>query len=177
MSRTNPYKIKRRSASKIILIHGEGKEDCVFLTLLRIFYSKDCNVSCKISRGKGGSADGLVLEAYKIQGAYDRKIVVLDDDKPKVEISKARQLAQQKNIKLIEHTPCIEAVLLTILEGKSFKQRSSVWCKKEFESKYIDEKERSEVSKYQRLFPKELLEVKRQVVKELDLLIRLFENT
>ncbi len=177
MSRTNPYRRKRRSASKTLLIHGEGQEDCVFLKYLKTLYSQNSNVASKISRGRGGSADSIVVQAHRLQGAYDRKVVVLDNDKSTAEMSKARQEAVRKKIELIEHTPCIEAVLLLILGcRKNVKQQTSAWCKKEFESKYINSKKRSEESEYQELFPKKLLDQKRLKVKELNTLICLFEN-
>lgn len=177
MSRTNPYKKKRRSANITLLIHGEGQEDCVFLKYLKSLYSQNSSIACKISRGKGGSADGVVIQAHKIQGAFDRKVVVLDNDKNKTEMAKARLDATKKHIELIEHTPCIEAVLLLILGCKAdTKQKTSVWCKKEFESKYIDSKKRSEELEYQKIFPKKLLDQKRTKIKELNRLICLFEN-
>lgn len=177
MSRTNPYKKKRRSANKTLLIHGEGQEDCAFLKHLKSLYSQNSSIACKISRGRGGSADGLVIQAYRIQGAFDRKVVVLDNDKSRTEMAKARQEATRKQIELIEHLPCIEAVLLLILGcKKDVKQKTSGWCKKEFETKYIDSKKRSEEFEYQKLFPKKLLVQKRLEVKELDRLICLFES-
>ncbi len=177
MSRTNPYKKKRRSAIKTRLIYGEGKEDCVFLTYLKGLYSKNSSIACKVVQGRGGSADGIVIQAHRIQGAYDKKVVVLDNDKVKTEMSKARQDAAKKHIELIEHTPCIEAVFLLTLGCKtSVKQKTSAWCKKEFESKHIDGKKRSEVIKYQEIFPKKLLDQKRSKINELNRLICLFEN-
>jgi len=176
MSRTNPYKKKRRSANKTLLIHGEGQEDCVFLKHLKSLYSQNSSIACKISRGRGGSADSIVVQAHRIQGAFDRKVVVLDNDKGRAEIEKARLEAVKKRIELIEHLPCIEAVLLIVLGCKvDVKQKTSAWCKKEFESKYIDGKKRTEELEYQKLFPRKILDQKRSKVKELNRLICLFE--
>ncbi len=177
MSRTNPHKKKRRLAKRTLLIHGEGEEDCVFLKHLRSLYSQNSNSTCKINRGKGGSADSIVLQAIRSPGAYDKRIVILDNDKAKNEMAKARRLAKEKNIELIEHTPCIEAILLSILTTKnSFKQKNSSEYKKEFESKYINSKKRSKITEYQKLFSKKMLDRKRLKIKELGLLISLFEN-
>lgn len=177
MSRTNPYKKKRRSANKTLLIHGEGQEDCIFLKHLKSLYSQNNSIACKISRGRGGSADSIVTQANRIQGAFDRKVVVLDNDKSRTEMTKARHEATKKHIDLIEHSPCIEAVLLLILGYRAnVKQKTSAWCKKEFESKYIGSRKRSEEIEYHKIFPKELLDQKRPKVKELNRLICLFES-
>jgi hypothetical protein len=177
MSRTNPYKKKRRSANKTLLIHGEGQEDCIFLKYLRSLYSRNSSLACKITRGRGGSADSIVIQANRIQGAFNKKVVVLDNDKSRTEMAKARQEAIKNHIEFIEHSPCIEAVFLLILGYRvDVKQKTSAWCKKEFESKYIGSKKRSEEFEYQKIFPKELLDHKRSKIKELSRLICLFEN-
>lgn len=154
MSRTNPYKKKRRSANKTILIYGEGLNEDIFLKYLHGLYSRDINAELRIRRGKGGTADRLVVQAHKIQGAFDIRIVVLDNDKG-----------------------CLEAILLSILcDGKDFKNRNSNWCKKEFELKYIDKKNRAEINEYIKLFPRKLLEKQRDRVFELNKLISIMEG-
>jgi len=40
-----------------------------------------------------------------VPGAFDRKIVVLDNDKTKMEMVKAKQEAKNRSIELIENTP------------------------------------------------------------------------
>ncbi|MDP2692069.1 MAG: hypothetical protein Q8O88_00335 [bacterium] len=174
MSRTNPYKKKRRSANKTILVYSEGLSEEIFLKYLRGLYSRDRDVAITIRRGKGGTADGLVIQANKTQGAFDRRIVVLDNDKSKSEMQKAKQESEKRKIELFEHTPCLESVLLSILrKGQSFKHKSSSWCKQEFESKYIDRKKRDEVDEYIKVFPKSLLDKQSSKVKELKMLISL----
>ncbi|MDP2947860.1 MAG: hypothetical protein Q8N88_07120 [Nanoarchaeota archaeon] len=78
MSRTNPYKKKRRQANKTLLIFGEGLGEEMFLKHLKNIYSYNKNVAIKIRKGKGGTADGIVMCAYKTPGAFDRKIVILE---------------------------------------------------------------------------------------------------
>lgn len=174
MSRTNPYKKKRRSANKTILIYSEGLHEEVFLKHLRSLYSQNKNVAITIKKGKGGTADALVVQANKTLGAFDRKVVILDNDKNKSEMQKARQEAKSRKIELFEHTPCLEAVLLSILHsGQDFKSKSSSRCKQEFESKYIDRKKRSEADEYVKLFPTSLLNKESSKVAELKRLIAL----
>lgn len=174
MSRTNPYKKKRRSANKTILIYSEGLHEEIFLKLLRSLYSQNKNIAITIKKGKGGTADALVVQANKTLGAFDRRVVVLDNDKGKSEMQKARQEAENRKIELFEHTPCLEAVLLSILrKGQDFKNKSSSWCKQEFESKYIDRKKRGEVDEYVKLFPTNLLNKQSSKITELKKLVSL----
>lgn len=177
MSRTNPYKKRRRSAHKTRLIYCEGLEDFVVIKYLRGLYSQDSGISCKVLRGKGGSADGIVAQASSVQGAYDDRRVVLDNDKPKAEMTKARQIARQKGIKIIELRPCIEALLLSILEPrKKIHAKSSSWCKKEFESRYISDRQRSNIKRLESLLPKYLLDTRREGNEALNKIIKLFER-
>lgn len=174
MSRTNPYKKKRRSANKPILIYSEGLNEEIVLKYLRSLYARDKDVAITIRRGKGGTAYGMVIQADKTQGAFDRRIVVLDNDKGKSEMQKARQEAEKRKIELFEHTPCLESVLLsTLRKGQSFQQKSSSWCKQEFESKFLDRKERNQSDEYTKLFPKNLLDKESSKVPELKKLISL----
>lgn len=175
MSRTNPYKKKRRSTKKTLLMYGEGLGEEIFLKHLRGLYSFNSNVAVNIKRGKGGTADGVVIDASKMPGSFDRKIVVLDNDKPKTEMTRARQEAKTRGIELIENTPCLESVLISILDKKLNETRSSV-CKDTFESKYLDKKKRSELGEYTKLLPKKLLDTKRLKVPELNKLISIMEG-
>lgn len=175
MSRTNPYKKKKRQASKTLLVFGEGFNEEMFLKHLRALYSYESNVAITVKKGKGGDAQNIIIDADKILGSYDRKIVVLDNDKSKVEMLKARKEAQDRNIELIENTPCLESLLLSILEKKP-SGKTSAWCKSEFEEKYLDQKKRGEPNEYIKLFPKKLLEARRLKIIELNKLILIMEG-
>jgi len=174
MSRTNPYKLKRRRANKTLLIFGEGFSEEIFLKYLRHAYSFNKNTAITIKRGKGGTPYNVVLDANKIPGAFDRRIVIIDNDKPKAEIQKARSIAKEKNIELIENTPCLESLFITILD-KKYNQNSN-WFKHEFESKYLDKKKRDELDEYTKLFPKKLLDKKQTKIPELKKLISTMEG-
>jgi hypothetical protein len=177
MSRTNPYKKKRRTASQTLLIYGEGLSEEIFLKHLKCLYAYDSNIAVTIRKGKGGDAISVVIDAANTPGAFDRKVVILDNDKGNMEMSKARQEAKKRNIILFENTPCLEAMLLLVLENdRTFNNKTSDWCKKEFESKYIDKKKRAEPSEYEKIFPKALLDKKRSKVAELNQLILFMEG-
>lgn len=176
MSRTNPYKKKRRQAKNTLLIFGEGLGEEMFLRHLRKIYSYNSNTAVTIKRGRGGTADGIVIDASKVHGDFYRKIVVLDNDKPRIEMVRARQEAKNRGIELIENTPCLEFILLTILEDdKKSGGKNSKWCKDQFESKYLDKKKRGEPEEYVKLFPKKILDKRRTKVSELEKLISVVE--
>jgi hypothetical protein len=173
MSRSNLFKKKRRSVNKTVLFFAEGLDESSFLKYLKSLYSSR-KIAVTIKKGKGGSADGIVIGATNIIGSFGKRAVVIDNDKPKREMQAAQAHAKGNNIILILHTPCLEANLLKILQkGRDYSSKPSKWCKKEFETKYIDGKDREEMSSYSRHFPKKLLDECRQNIPELDLIIRL----
>lgn len=176
MSHSNLFKRKRRSVNKTVLFFTEGLDESNFLKYLKSLYTNR-KIAVTIKKGKGGSADGIVIEAINIIGAFGKRSVVLDNDKSKREMQAAQEQAEANNIILILHTPCLEANLLKILQSeKDYSSKTSKWCKKEFETKYIDGKDRGEMSAYNRHFPKQLLDKCRKNIPELDLIIKLIEG-
>lgn len=178
MSRTNPYKKKRRSANRTLLMYGEGLGEEMFLKYLRRLYSYDSGVAVTIRNGKGGNAISIIINAVNEPGAFDRRIVILDNDKSEQEMNYARTEALQKGVELLENSPCLEATLLVILRPNlSFSNKTSAWCKNEFESNYIDKKKRTEIGEYGKIFSKNILDTQRVNVPELDAIISLMQNT
>lgn len=175
MSRTNPYKKKKHQASKTLLVFGEGFGEEMFLKHLKSLYSYKSNVAITVKKGKGGDAQSIVIDADRTPGAFDRKIVILDNDKAKTEMAKARQEAKNRNIELVENTPCLEFLFISILDKKP-NEKNSDWCKGEFESKYLDKKKRGEMSEYIKLFPKKLLDNQRLKISELNKLVLIMEG-
>lgn len=177
MSRTNPHKKKRRAASQTLLMYGEGLGEEMFLKYLRGLYARDSGVAVTIRNGKGGNALNIIIDASNAPGGFDNRIVVLDNDKGDEEMRKARQEATSRNIELVENTPCLEAILLAILnDGGNYSGRQSSWCKSEFESKYLDKKKRTESTEYGKIFPKSVLEKQKAKVPELQKLILIMEG-
>lgn len=177
MSRTNPYKKKRRSASRTLLMYGEGLGEEIFLKYLRGLYSRDSGVAITIRNGKGGTATNIITDAINEPGAFDRRIVILDNDKNEQEMNRARAQAKQKGVELLENSPCLEATLLSILRnGQSFSSKTSAWCKSEFESNYLGKKKRIELGEYGKIFSKTILDTQRANISELNALISLMEH-
>ena len=159
---------KKRPVKKTVLIYAEGLDDEIFLKHLRGLYARDKSTAITIRRCTGGSADRIVKKSLKVSGDFNRRIVVLDNDKFLDEMERGRKVARKKGIILIENTPCLEAVFLSILnDGEGLSGRNSAWCKKKFEEKYIPKNKRSESKKYKGLFTKEILDAQ---IEENDLL-------
>ena len=177
MSRTNPYKKKRRAASQTLLMYGEGLGEEMFLRYLKGLYARDSGVAVTIRNGKGGNAVNIVIDASNAPGGFDKRVVVLDNDKGDSEMQQARQEATNRGIELIENTPCLEAVLLAVLnDGKNYSDKQSAWCKQQFQSDYLDKKKRTELNEYGKIFPKILLDKQRAKVRELGMLISTMEK-
>lgn len=177
MSRTNPYKKKRRAASQTLLVYGEGLSEKIFLKYLHGLYARDSGVAVTIRNGKGGNALNIIIDALNAPGGFDKRIVVLDNDKGDKEMQRARQEAINRNIELVENTPCLEAILLTILNnGENYSGRQSSWCKSEFESNYMDEKKRTELNEYRKYFPKSLIDKQKTKIAELQKFISIMEG-
>ncbi len=177
MSRTNPFKKKLRAASRTLLMYSEGLEDETFLKYLRGLYSRDTGVSVKIRNGKGGDPMSVIINASNEPGDYDHRVVVLDNDATDSDMKLARQEAKNRNVTLIENTPCLEAILLSVLNAaKDYSSKRSPECKKEFESNYSDAKKRTDIREYERVFPKTLLDSQRSKVSALNTFISLMEG-
>ena len=176
MARSNPTKRNQREAKHTTLLYGEGYSEKIFLEYLRGIYARSSSVRVTIKCGSGGSPEMIVSKAMRDAGRFDRRIVVMDGDSGAGEMRRVRELAESNGIRIIENTPCLEGVLLSILEsGKSYSSMSSGDCKEEFESRYIRRQERRDKRKYEQYFPKALLDEERSRVEELDALISVFE--
>ena len=97
-------------------VKPEGAHDTTFLKLLREYYGQPDQIYVDIKKGKGGSQPDLVDEAIKREGSFDKRVVVMDGDRDLDEMQKADQKAEDNHIEIIRNFPCIEAVLIKILE-------------------------------------------------------------
>ena len=111
-----PFRV-RRSARHTILLVGEGATDSAFLKHIKFLYiSRGCGVSATIRNARGKGPDHVVDYAIRQcrNAAYDRVVALLDTD---LEMSATiRKRAMSKKIQIIGATPCIEGLLLKILD-------------------------------------------------------------
>lgn len=172
-----------RQVRPTALVYCEGGHELWFTRHLRKTYSKTSISSTHftILQGGGGSQDKLVIEALKIPGDFTRVLVKLDDDRPSQEIDKANRITSkattsQKQVLIHRSKPCLDALLLSILNpGVSYVRRQSKTCKKEFEV-IIPNAKRTSSAPYERIFTYSVLEAARKRIPELDDLISFFET-
>ena len=78
---------------------------------------------------------------------------------------------------MVENCPCLEALLLRILnDGKILEGEKSGYYKKEFEKKHICENKRCDIDEYEKIFPKTVLNLARKKVSELDEIVGFIEG-
>ncbi len=158
-------------------MYGEGLGEEIFLKHLRSLYAYNSGVSVTIRNGKGGNPKNIIINASNEPGDFEKRVVILDNDKDKKEMDQARAEAEKKGVKILENSPCLEATLLSILRPKqNFSTKKSAWCKSEFESKYMDKKKRTELEEYKKVFSKQILNGQKDSVSELKALINLMQG-
>lgn len=167
---------KKKKQKRTVLFFGEGADENAFLKYIRRLYAHNASVKITIRDGNGGSADMVVKKASNFTGDFDHRIAMIDNDKPQKEMTAARKMAKESNIDLIECEPCLEGLLLTIIEQRSVSSKTSKQCKREFEKKHICENKRCDVDEYARVFPKDVLDDARKRIPELDRIIRFMEG-
>lgn len=147
---------------------GEGTTDTAFLRHLKSLYLiRGCGISGKLRNAHGKGPDNVVNFAIKQKrmAAYDRVVVLLDTD---LEMSPTvRRKATSNRILVIGSTPCLEGLLLKILDEHV--PESSELCKEQLGGKLPERLTRQE--DYQSKFPKALLDTRRNKVDELERLL------
>ena len=144
---------------------------------MRSLYSYNSGVSVTIRNGKGGNPRSIIINAVNEPGDFERRIVILDNDKGKQEMKQARDEAKMSGVEILENSPCLEATLLAILRPKQdFSTKESAWCKREFESNYMDKKKRTGLEEYNEVFSKQILDHQKNTIPELKTLINLMQG-
>lgn len=157
----------QRTVRKTLLIVGEGSDEKAFLGHLKILYSTAAGPRVRVISADGRAPDGPVNEAISLKEKheYDKVVVLLDTDIAWTE-EKIKE-AKEKNIELVGSEPCLEGLLLKIL-NKSVPEKSKK-CKTKLQN--ILRGKPTETRSYVPLFKKELLDKARKKVKPLDTLI------
>lgn len=120
--------IRQRST---LLIVGEGATEEAFLKYLRSLYCADRQgpkVTIKNAYGKGPeNILQVAIRELRRAAEYDRVAVLMDTDIPWT--AQLRRQAKEHSIQLLGCSPCIEGLLLRLLDKKV--PDSSTACKKE----------------------------------------------
>jgi hypothetical protein len=174
MSRSNPYKLKPARPQTTVIIIGEGETEGAFLCHLKSLYCfRGSGVQVKVDWTYGGSPRDIIREAMKLTlGAeYSRSILLMDTDLkwPDEDV----QIANQKGLEIIGAKPCIEALMLKILDPtKNWESASTRDCKKHFHDNYLEEDHKLDPSRYEKVLSKDILEMARKKISELDTIIK-----
>jgi hypothetical protein len=110
-------KRNRKAVLQTVLIVGEGARDEAFIKHLKsVYVGRESGISVRIINAQGGSPHDIVTFTIRqIQNAsYDRVIVVMDTDVQWLQKTITR--AKKKKIKLIGTEPCIEGLMLGVLD-------------------------------------------------------------
>ena len=108
-----------------VLIYCEGLHDQTFVKHLHSLYgSASPQHYFDIQAGKGGSPKSLVVKANNKPGGYQFRFVVCDGDRSQKELNDASTWAARHNLSLVVLEPCLEAIMLSILEPKL---KTSAW--------------------------------------------------
>lgn len=166
---------KQRAAKIPVLIYCEGKHDAAFVRHIQQLYAPaNERNSFDIKPGVGGGAVSVVRNARRVEGDYALRIAKFDNDRGSEELKTALAECWESLLPCI-CTPCIEATMLEILEGKLYTDVPTATCKRQLHA-YIPEDRRLDIEQYAKLFPPELLEDARLRVPALDAIIRIFEE-
>jgi hypothetical protein len=168
----------QRAIRPTALLFCEGAHDLAFVRHMVSLYqprgSGTTNIRTK--QGHGGAVHKLVENALAVPGDYDRILVKLDSDRGEgnpAELQKAELLAARNAIILNFSYPCLDALLLAILDpNRDYTNWRSATCKKKFEKEYIAPERRTSSLSYGGHFTREVLEEARTRIAELDTLIR-----
>lgn len=154
-----------------VLIVAEGFCDKAFVECLkRLYVPRNCGVTAKVKNAKGKGSNNVVKHAITIREGYDIKVAFYDADVTLTHTN--RKKATSKNIRLIASKPCLEGLLLKILDKPVLNPCSA--CKTAFYP-LLTGKDPTEPDSYS-IFSKEKLEAKRSDIPELDQLLNALEG-
>ena len=166
---------KPESTRHTVLFIGEGKTEKAFLKHLKSQYlERDSGVAVTIKDATGGGPGSIVDYAFKMrcspmfESEFNQIVVLLDND---ISIAKqVRDKAEQNDIQLIESTPCIEGLLLAILDKTV--PPTAAKCKHACE-KYFPQR-LTKQSAYDKQLAPTRLEKRRKAIPELNALLNAF---
>lgn len=166
---------RRRRTKKTRLVYCEGAHDRAFLECIKSVYSSEV-YTVDVRRGAGGDQPHLVEAANKKGRAYDQAFLKVDGDRDLEEMATADSLAEELKVILLRTKPCLEALLITILEpNKRIGSWNAARLKRYFQETYIPESKRTDARAYSAVFTKQVLDEARGRLAELDALVRLFQ--
>ncbi|MBT8534835.1 RloB domain-containing protein [Polynucleobacter paneuropaeus] len=164
---------KVRRQRKTLLVMGEGDCEAAFLQYLRNIYCSDNEgVAVTIRNAQGGGPVSIVTQVIRHTrlASYDKKIALLDTDL--VWSDDLKKTAKDCGILMVGSKPCLEGLLLGVLKKPA--PPISKECKKLLQSH--TKADMTEWRHYESHFSKDAFEEARNLLSELDKLLRHFEG-
>lgn len=158
----------KRQTRKTVLFYCEGADDKAFLDFLKATFADNPAVRVTVKENHGKGADGVLRGALR-QPSSDRTVCMYDTDTGVN--SEMKRIAERQGMIIVENDPCLEALLLLILEKKEYPGKTTSFFKRRFESEYLDEKQRKDKHRYESIFPKKLLLREMERCRNLQILI------
>ncbi|MDQ8208271.1 RloB domain-containing protein [Coraliomargarita sp. SDUM461003] len=168
MARSNPWKQKPRHTRHTTLIVVEGDTEYAFIQYLKGLCGRNCGTRVTIENAHGGGGDSVLKKAIQLCPPYDACLCLYDTDRmPTVKghINKAKRFG----IIEIQSVPCIEALLLKILEKHVPEETAQ--CKRTMQ-RIVGENKLTTSVTFQQYFPLDLLEQRRSSIQALDQLFQ-----
>jgi hypothetical protein len=170
---------RNRQVKRTLLVQTEGREDKAWCFLLKHHFADSDLTSITIDPGSGGSPVEVVRAAITkkrlLHDTYDHVVAIVDGDRPE-ELDDARLLARRNNIELVVVAPCMEALLLNVLEPESAWYSTDSGHKSHFERNYIRSDRRTQHVHYFKVFSPEVISVAAQSDPTLARLIELMRG-
>jgi hypothetical protein len=167
-----------KNTKKTILIVGEGETEKAFLQHLKeLLVSREADFVVKVECGSGGGPKGVVQKTIRLRSsrAYDKCFVLVDADRAFEPDSKLEERMRKKpRVEMLKSTPCVEGLLLAVLQHRNFSQASATsdYCKREFETNYISADKKTDKRAYAEQFTEEVVRNRRAAVAELEAILK-----
>jgi hypothetical protein len=124
----------------------------------------------------GGSPIDTIQSCVKQEGEFDVRCAIIDNDKSNLEIKLALKYAAKYGVRVISNKPSLDALLLSIIDPTvDYSKKTSKWCKKTFEEKYLNSFERHKPEKYKKIMTKDRIQKYRKVNSSFNQLVFIFE--
>jgi hypothetical protein len=168
MSRSNPWKQKPRHTRHTTLIVVEGDTEYAFVQYLKGLCGRNCGTRVTIENAHGGSGDAVLKKAIQLYPPYDACLCLYDTDRIPTIKGNIRK-AEGMGIIEVPSVPCIEALLLEILEENV--PTTTAECKRAMQ-RIVGEAKLTDITTLKKHFPQKRLEDRRTTISPLDQLLR-----
>jgi len=141
-----------------------------------MYITREMDVVVKVECGAGGAPKSVVERAVRLKGvsAYDKCFVLVDADLPfECDAELERRMRKKPHLEILTATPCIEGLLLAILDVNfSPSAVTAGECKRIFERRYLPKDRKTYKHSYARIFSRQMIDARRGSVPELDAILR-----